>query len=245
VGLDLSAGAELVTFGVRSVSPKLAKDIPEDFDPGRLAIHRGDFTKETLLGMGGLVVGGAAAALDPKDVENPVERLRRRIFTRPETSRARALRGAAALALGIFVALSPSSPFNRGDPHRRLSGLLRHQRAARGASGKGGRGRRSSARRARPPPLPAGAGVAGVAAVSVIVAVLLVVTSGGPPERPGERAAPTRACSGSPLRSPAQRGRLRRHAQLLLHGGQPRLVHRQPAAHDQAAAEGRHPPVPD
>jgi hypothetical protein len=32
----------------------------------------------------------------------------------------------------------------------------------------------------------------------VIVAVLLVVTSGGPPERPGERAAPTRACSGSP-----------------------------------------------
>jgi hypothetical protein len=108
VGLDLSAGAELVTFGVRSVSPKLAKDIPEDFDPGRLAIHRGDFTKETLLGMGGLVVGGAAAALDPEDVENPVERLRRRIFTRPETSRARALRGAAALALGIFVALSPS-----------------------------------------------------------------------------------------------------------------------------------------
>jgi hypothetical protein len=145
-----------VTFGVRSVSPKLAKDIPEDFDPGRLAIHRGDFTKETLLGMGGLVVGGAAAALDPEDVENPVERLRRRIFTRPETSRARALRGAAALALGIFVALSPSSPFNRGDPHRRLSGLLRHQRAARGASGKGGRGRRSSARRARPPPLPCG-----------------------------------------------------------------------------------------
>ena len=60
------------------------------------------------LGLGGLVVGAAAASLDPEDVEGPLERLRERLLVRPETTRGRVLRGAAALALGVFVLLNPA-----------------------------------------------------------------------------------------------------------------------------------------
>ena len=83
------------------------------------------------LGLGGLVVGAAAASLDPEDVEGPLERLRERLLVRPETTRGRVLRGAAALALGVFVLLNPALlGADRGDPGGRRPRLLRHQRAA-------------------------------------------------------------------------------------------------------------------
>lgn len=61
-----------------------------------------------LLAVGGLVVGAAAAALDPEDVERPLARLRRRVVERPSSSWGRALRGALAAGAGVFVLLSPA-----------------------------------------------------------------------------------------------------------------------------------------
>ena len=61
-----------------------------------------------LLALVGLVIAGAAAALDPERAEDPVARLRRRLATRPRTSAGRALRGVAAIAAGFLVALAPS-----------------------------------------------------------------------------------------------------------------------------------------
>ena len=61
-----------------------------------------------LLALGGLVVGAAAAALDPEDVEQPTERLRKRLARRPRTTWGLALRGVAALLLGVFVVLNPT-----------------------------------------------------------------------------------------------------------------------------------------
>ena len=58
------------------------------------------------LAFGGAVVAVAAAVLDPEDVEGPVGQLSR-IGKRPPNAWARALRGAAIFAAGIFVALEP------------------------------------------------------------------------------------------------------------------------------------------
>ena len=60
------------------------------------------------MALGGLVVAAAAAALDPEDVERPTERLRQRITRRPRTTWGLALRGVAALALGVFVVINPT-----------------------------------------------------------------------------------------------------------------------------------------
>ncbi len=54
------------------------------------------------------MVGAAAAALDPEDVEQPTERLRKRLARRPRTTWGLALRGAGALLLGVFVVLNPT-----------------------------------------------------------------------------------------------------------------------------------------
>jgi hypothetical protein len=292
--LDLSAAAELVTFGVRSVSPRLAKEIPEDFDPGKLALRRGDFTTHTLqvadhvrllgillpllaviallgavvvapdrrvgllragvaagavgallaialavlrartlagvigedevtdaevrsavggildayfgdlfawsllLGLGGLVVAGAAAALEPGDVEHPLTRLRRRLLQTPATARGRALRGALALALGAFVALNPLLAVQIGAI---LAGawlaffgtselLVVIQGRVRSAA------EAHREERARRRAL-VGAGLAAVGAVGVIVTVILLATSGGPPRRTAAATASTGACNGS------------------------------------------------
>jgi hypothetical protein len=294
VGLDLSAAAELVTFGVRSVSPDLAKDIPDDFDPGKLELSQGEFTKETLqvadrvrllgillpllavaalvaavavapdrrvgllragvgvgaagvllaialalvearilagvigedevtdaemrdavrgileaffgdlfawglaLGLGGLVVGAAAASLDPEDVEGPLERLRERLLVRPETTRGRVLRGAAALALGVIVLLNPALSvqiaailagavlvfFGTSELLAELQGrTLAAAEAARAETAR----RRSLAM----------AGIAGAAAVAASIAVIVIVTSGGPAPPRDQAASPAGACNGS------------------------------------------------
>lgn len=60
-----------------------------------------------LLALLGLAIGAAAAALDPESVEAPARRLRR-LAEHPRAGWARALRGAAILALGVFVVLSPT-----------------------------------------------------------------------------------------------------------------------------------------
>jgi hypothetical protein len=67
-----------------------------------------------LLALGGLVLGAAAAALDPEDVERPLTRLRRRVAERPATTWGRALRGALALGAGVVVLLSPELAIDIG-----------------------------------------------------------------------------------------------------------------------------------
>jgi hypothetical protein len=60
------------------------------------------------LGFAGLIVAGAAAALDPVRTEDPLARLWRRVLERPASNWGRGLRGAGAVALGLFVVISPT-----------------------------------------------------------------------------------------------------------------------------------------
>ena len=201
--VDITDAAKLVQFGLQSVSPKLAKEIPADFDPDLAALRRREFAGQALavaddvrvlgivlplvalalfaaaiaiardrrvavlrcgiaagtagavlaivllvlrartlagvygedeltddevraaveglldafvgdliswallIALAGLVIGAAAAALDPEDVERPLERLRRRVAREPRTGWGRALRGAGAVVLGVLVVLNP------------------------------------------------------------------------------------------------------------------------------------------
>ena len=94
--------------GVRGEDETTDEQI-RDAVAGVLDAYMGDlFGWALLLGLAGLVVGAAAAALDPEDVEEPVTRLRRRLFERPPTVPGRALHGLSALALGILVVLNPT-----------------------------------------------------------------------------------------------------------------------------------------
>src|SRR5919107_1205884 len=202
--VNLGDAATVIGFGVRSVSPKLARELPDDIDPELFTLGRDEFAGQTLsladklrlfgwllpvlalaafivsvllapdrrlavlrIGVGvaaagtllavtllilrsrvlagvigtdeltdedvrdavsglldaylgdlvgwglllallGVVTAGAAAALDPGDVEAPARRLIGGMVRRPRTVAGRALRGAAALALGIAVVLSPT-----------------------------------------------------------------------------------------------------------------------------------------
>ena len=206
--LDLGDGAEIVRFGLRSVSPNLAKQLPDDLKPDLLALQRqrghghhaarrgqrphardraaaarapaagrrgrgsrrsprggapsraspsarpgtillvalvvlkartlagvygeDEVTDEELratrsavsstpssatfstwallLALLGIAVAAAAAALDPEDVEAPAERMRR-LTQRPRATWARALRGVAALVVGVLAVLEPRSRF--------------------------------------------------------------------------------------------------------------------------------------
>lgn len=204
VALDLSDAAELVRFAARSVSPRLAREIPDDLEPDLLKLQQREFATATLragdqlrtlgvvlpllallafvasiavapdrrtgvlragvaagtagvvlavvllilrertlagvigadevtdaemrgavgglldayfgglvawalaIGFGGVVIAGAAAALDPSDVEAPAARLRRGLLTRPQRTWLRALRGAALLVVGVVIALEPT-----------------------------------------------------------------------------------------------------------------------------------------
>jgi hypothetical protein len=149
-----------------------------------------------LLALGGLVVAGAAAALDPSDLEAPSARLRRHLVERPSTTPGRVLRGAAAFALGVFVVLNPTLAlqlaaivggaylvfFGTGE----LLALLQRQGVSHAAAER-------TRRRAF-----ATAGVAGAACVAALVAGILLVTSGDE-DQPTARAAAARAgtCNGS------------------------------------------------
>jgi hypothetical protein len=67
----------------------------------------GDLSSWALaIGFLGVIVAGAAAALDPVRIAVPGARLRR-LLDRPATTAGRALRGAGALALGIFAVWEP------------------------------------------------------------------------------------------------------------------------------------------
>lgn len=204
VALDLSDAAELVRFAARSVSPRLARELPDDLQPELLKLNKREFAVTTLrvadqvrllgivlpllallafvasvavapdrrigvlragvgvgtvgivlavallilrarllagvigadevtdaemqgavggildayfgglvawglgLGFAGIVIAGAAAALDPADVDVPAVRLRRWLFTQPERTWRRALRGVALIVAGIAIALEPT-----------------------------------------------------------------------------------------------------------------------------------------
>jgi hypothetical protein len=148
-----------------------------------------------LLALLGLVVAAAAAALDPEDVEDPVRRMRERVFRRPGSTWGRALRGVAALAAGILVV---------------LNSMLAVQLLAIGAGAlllffgatellvliqKPGQ-TRVEGERVRRRAL-AAAGAAGAVVLGAVVALVLVVTGGGADPRAAERVAYRGECNGS------------------------------------------------
>jgi hypothetical protein len=288
---DLGDAAQVVQFALRSVSPKVAKELPDDLKPQLLTLRRSKFTGATLstadavrplgialpllallmfaaavvvspdrrvgvlrvgvatgvagavlagallilrarvlagvigedevtdeevrdavrglldayvgdlvvwallLALLGLVVAAAAAALDPEDVEDPVRRMRGRIFGRPRTTAGRAVRGVAALAVGILVVLNPTLAIQLvaiaagallvffGSTEL-LAMLERPGRT------------RVEGQRMRTRAL-AGAGAAGVVVLGAVVALVVVVTSGGADPRAANRVVYNGKCNGS------------------------------------------------
>jgi len=140
-----------------------------------------------LLALLGLVVAAAAAALDPEDVEDPVRRMRERVFRRPRTTLGRAARGVAALGVGILVVLNPTLAVQllaiAGGALLVFFGstelLVLLQRPGQA---------KVEGQRVRTRAL-AGAGAAGVVVLGTAVALVLVVTSGGADPRAAERVA--------------------------------------------------------
>ena len=138
----------------------------------------------------GLVVAGAAAVLDPARTD-PIERLRAWLARRPESTWGQALRGAAAVAAGIFVVLEPEVAlqvaglliggwlvyFGTGELLRLLQPPEGSSEAVR---------RRTFAR----------TGVAGAMGAAALVAAVLVLTSGD--DGPRAASTPTAGCNGSP-----------------------------------------------
>ena len=148
-----------------------------------------------LLALLGLVVAAAAAALDPEDVEDPVRRMRERVFRRPRTTVGRATRGVAALGVGILVVLNPTLAVQllaiAGGALLVFFGstelLVLLQRPGQA---------KVEGQRVRTRAL-AGAGAAGVVVLGAAVALVLVVTSGGANPRAAERVAYRGKCNGS------------------------------------------------
>jgi hypothetical protein len=147
-----------------------------------------------VLGFGGALVAGAAAVLDPERAGSPYAWVRRRFIDRPQTGRGRALRGAAAILLGILVVLEPTLAleivavlggawlifFGTGEV------LLQLQRPGTAAA-EGAPARRRTL---------ATAGIVAAAVVAGGVIALLTLTSGA--ERPQAAAAsPPGGCNGS------------------------------------------------
>jgi hypothetical protein len=163
---------------------------------GLLDAYLGDLVVwALLLALLGLVIGAAAAALDPEDVEDPLHRARERLTRRPRTVAGRALRGAAALAAGILVVLNPTVSvqliaiaagailvfFGATE----LLVLLQRP----GQVGAAGQRIRTRAL--------VGAGAAGAVVVAALAALVLVVTGGGADPRAVARVAYNGKCNGS------------------------------------------------
>jgi hypothetical protein len=148
-----------------------------------------------LLALLGLVVAAAAAALDPEDVEDPVRRMRERLFRRPRTTAGLAARGVAALAGGIVVVLNPTLALQLlaigGGALLVFFGatelLVLLQRPGQ---------TRVERERVRTRAL-AAAGAAGAVVLGAVVALVLVVTSGGPDPQAAERVVYNGKCNGS------------------------------------------------
>ncbi len=184
------------------------------------------------------MVAAAAAALDPEDVEVPQARLRRALLTRPQRAWLRALRGVAAVALGVFVVLSPQVALQLAAlligaylvffGTSELLALLQRRGVA-----------RVDAQRRRWQALTAAATVA-LAAVAAAVAVVLVVTDSDEPARVDAASGPDgeRRCNGSIALCDL---RLNEAVFAGTHNSfsaadSPGLVDHQPAPHDPAPA---------
>jgi hypothetical protein len=286
--VSLGDAATVLEFGVRSVSPRLAREIPADIDPEVFTLDRDDFAGQTLaladrlrllgwllpvlalvafvgsvlvaperrvavlrIGVGiaaagillavtllilrsrvlagvvgrdevtdeevrnavrglldaylgdlvgwglllallGVVTAGAAAALDPGDVEAPARRLIGRALARPQTVGGRALRGVAALALGVGVVLSPTLALQAaaiaGGAYLVFFGVTELLALL-------GRAERPAGEAVRRRAL-ATAGAVGVVAVAALLVVVVVVT-GAERGQPAGAAVPAEGCNGS------------------------------------------------
>jgi hypothetical protein len=286
--VNLGDAATVLEFGVRSVSPKLGRELPADIDPALFTLDRDDFAGRTLsladklrllgwvlpvlalvafvasallaperrlavlrvgvaiaaagtllaitllvlrarvlagvvgtdeltdeevrnavrglldaylgdlvgwgllLALLGVVTAGAAAALDPGDVEAPARRLIGRLVARPATVAGRALRGAAAVALGVGVVLSPTLALQvaaiAGGAYLVFFGVTELLPLL-------GQAERPGAEAGRRRAL-AMAGAVGVVAVAAVLVVVVVVT-GAEREQPAQAAVPAQGCNGS------------------------------------------------
>jgi hypothetical protein len=288
--LDLGDAAEIVRFGLRSVSPNLARQLPEDLKPDLLALRDSEATGTTLrvadnvrtlgvvlpviavlllmgavavardrrvavlrvgvavgaagaillvallvleartlagvygedeltdtevrnavaglfdaflgdlltwallLALLGIAVAAAAAALDPEDVEAPAHRLRR-LAQRPRATWARALRGVAALAVGVLAVLEPTLAIQIvavvGGAFLVFFGMSELLLLL----GRPGQ-TRVEAERTRGRAFVA-AGTAGVVIVAALAALVIVVTSSAPPPSLAQPSLQRGECNGS------------------------------------------------
>jgi hypothetical protein len=278
--LDLGDAAEIVRFGLRSVSPDLARQLPEDLKPDLLALRVADnvrtlgvvlpviavlllmgavavardrrvavlrvgvavgaagaillvallvleartlagvygedeltdtevrnavaglfdaflgdlLTWALLLALLGIAVAAAAAALDPEDVEAPAHRLRR-LAQRPRATWARALRGVAALAVGVLAVLEPTLAIQIvavvGGAFLVFFGMSELLLLL----GRPGQ-TRVEAERTRGRAFVA-AGTAGVVIVAALAALVIVVTSSAPPPSLAQPSLQRGECNGS------------------------------------------------
>src|SRR5215218_1771444 len=286
--LNLGDAATLVQFGVRSVSPKIGREIPADIDPELFTLDRDQFAGQTLsiadklrllgwvlpvlalvafvvsallapdrrvgvlrvgvaiavagtllavtllilrarvvagvvgtealtdedvrdavrglldaylgdlvgwgllLALLGVVTAGAAAALDPGDVEAPARQVAAKVLARPRTAWGRALRGAAALALGVAVVLAPTLALQTaaiaGGAYLVFFGVTELLALL-------GRGERAATEAGRRRAL-AMAGAVGVVAVAAVLAVVVVVT-GAEQAETAQATVPANGCNGS------------------------------------------------
>jgi uncharacterized membrane protein HdeD (DUF308 family) len=288
---DLGDAAQVVQFALRSVSPKVAKEIPEDLDTQLLTLRRREFAGKTLavaddvrllgiilplaalavfaaavfvspdrrvavlrsgvavgaaggllaaallilrarilagvigedevtdeevrdavaglldaytadlvgwallIALLGVVVAGAAAALAPDALEQPTQRLRRRLLERPRSGAGRVLRGVAALAFGVFVVLEPALALEVAAIavgaylvfYGATELLVMLQRRGETAA---------EARQTRRRALVT-AGVSGVLVVGALAVLVVVVTGGGPEPRAATPVARSGECNGS------------------------------------------------
>ncbi len=140
----------------------------------------------------GVVVGGAAAGLDPERAD-PAAQLRRRLTERPSSTAGRALRGVLAIVAGIVVALDPGLAlavagllvgvcliyFGAGE-------LLTLLQPPAGVAEPEAARKRSLAR----------AGLVAAGAIAAIVVAVVIVTSGPGPRDRAEP--PAEGCNGAP-----------------------------------------------
>jgi hypothetical protein len=286
---DLGDAAEIVEFGLRSVSPSLAEELPRDLKPDLLSLRDQDFAGTTLrvadhvrllgvvlpllalaavagavavapdrriavlragvavggsgallavallilrartiagvhgedeltdddvraavgglldaflddllawallLSLLGLLIGAAAAALDREDVQAPVRRVRR-LAERPRAAWAQALRGAAALALGIFVVLSPMLAVQIAAVIGGAFLVFLGTSELLAPLGRSGHSR-AEARRTRARAL-VGAGAVGSLLVGAAAALAVVITSSGPDPSLARSSTPSGGCNG-------------------------------------------------
>jgi hypothetical protein len=193
--------AALLVLRARTLAGVVGEDELTDADvqdavAGLLDAFLGDLISGAfLLALLGLVVGAAAAALDPEHVDQPLTRLRRRIAGPTRTSWGRALRGVGAVVLGVLVVLMPllalelaaiaAGAFLIFYGTSELLVLLQPPAAA--TEGKGSRRRAFTV-----------AAAAGGVCVAVLIALVLVFTRSGD-EGALATSAPTRSgeCNGS------------------------------------------------